>query len=248
MALKEQWIRESKKGMEGWDFSHLNGRTEEEPLPWNYEGIIKEYLKPHHELLDMGTGGGEFLLKLGHPYENTSVTEGYRPNFKLCVEKLSPLGIQVKFVTEEDRLTFADESFDIILNRHESFDANEVYRVLKTGGLFITQQVGGTNNREMAEYLIDYIPESPFKAHTLETNIRLVKDAGFNIIESGEYFPEVKYFDVGALVYYASIIDWEFPGFSVENSYDRLVELEKEVQEKGFITSKEHRFMIIAKK
>lgn len=248
MTLREEWIHESKKGMEGWDFSYLEGRMEEGPLPWSYEEIIRKTLQPQHDLLDMGTGGGEFLLKLGHPYDKTSVTEGYRPNFKLCVEKLSPLGIVVKFVADDDRLTFKDESFDIVLNRHESFDANEVYRVLKPGGLFITQQIGAANNREMAEFLIDNLADSPYQAHTLTNNSRLLTDAGFDILDSGEYFPEVKFFDVGALVYFASIIEWEFPGFAVEVSYDRLVELDKEIKEKGYITSKEHRFMIVAKK
>lgn len=248
MDLKEKWIHESKKGIEGWDFSYLDGRMEEEPLPWDYEGIIRTHLQPHHELLDMGTGGGEFLLTLGHPYEKTSVTEGYRPNFKLCVEKLTPLGIKVKFVTEDDRLTFADASFDIVLNRHESFDPKEVYRVLKPGGLFITQQVGGADNREMAEFLIENVSESPYMSHTLENNIGLIESAGLEILESDECFSEVKFHDVGALVYFASIIDWEFPGFSVEKSFERLVDLENIVKETGFISSKQHRFIIVAKK
>ena len=39
--------------------------------------LVKHYLKPDHELLDMDTGGGEFLLSLKHPYEKTSATEAY---------------------------------------------------------------------------------------------------------------------------------------------------------------------------
>ena len=50
---------------------------------------------PEKELLDMGTGGGEFLLTLGHPGEHTTVTEGYPPNVQLCRQRLEPLGIQV---------------------------------------------------------------------------------------------------------------------------------------------------------
>ena len=44
--------------------------------------------------------------------------------------------------TEEDKpLPFADNSFDLVLNRHDSYDVNEVRRVLKPGGYFITQDV-----------------------------------------------------------------------------------------------------------
>ena len=36
------------------------------------------------KLLDMETGGGEFLLSLNHSKHNTSAIEGYQPNVELC--------------------------------------------------------------------------------------------------------------------------------------------------------------------
>ena len=39
------------------------------------------------------------------------------------------------------RLPYADRAFDCVANRHESFLATEVFRILKPGGRFITQQV-----------------------------------------------------------------------------------------------------------
>ena len=77
---------EEKKTFKGWDFSYLDGRWDDEDLPWDYKTIVKQYLKPELNLLDMGTGGGEFLLTLNHPYNNTSVTEGYNPNYEICKE------------------------------------------------------------------------------------------------------------------------------------------------------------------
>ena len=73
--LKNLWIEEENKTFKWWDFSYLKGRWADEELPWDYEKILKSYLKPEYKLLDMGTGGGEFLLTLNHPYKNTSVTE-----------------------------------------------------------------------------------------------------------------------------------------------------------------------------
>jgi len=96
--------------------------------------------------LDLGTGGGEFLFTLNHPYEFTSVTEGYPPNYKRCLELLSPLGISVKPVDESNALDFPDQAFEIVIDRHEAYDLFEVMRVLKPGGYFITQQCGGLNN------------------------------------------------------------------------------------------------------
>ena len=91
--LKESWKQEeSIAHIHGWDFSHIAGRSEEEnDIPWDYEALIRQYLKKDMKLLDYDTGGGEFLLSLEHPYENTAATEGYPPNVALCQEKLLPL-------------------------------------------------------------------------------------------------------------------------------------------------------------
>ena len=64
----------------------------------------------------MGTGGGELLLSFNHPYDKTSVTEAYEPNIKLCQETLSPLGINVYPIKQDDILTgIKDSHFDIVL-------------------------------------------------------------------------------------------------------------------------------------
>ena len=70
-TLKKLWLAEEAAAhMKGWDFSHLDGRySEGQNLPWNYRSVIDRYRRSEHRLLDMDTGGGEFLLSLGHPYE-----------------------------------------------------------------------------------------------------------------------------------------------------------------------------------
>ena len=63
-TLKKLWLAEEAAAhMKGWDFSHLDGRySEGQNLPWNYRSVIDRYRRPEHRLLDMDTGGGEFLL------------------------------------------------------------------------------------------------------------------------------------------------------------------------------------------
>ena len=84
--LKAVWkAEEDVAHINGWDFSHIHGRyEEEESYPWDYGQIIRSYLTDDRKLLDYDTGGGEFLLSLGHPFANTSATEGYPPNVRLC--------------------------------------------------------------------------------------------------------------------------------------------------------------------
>lgn len=249
MELKEFWLSEEKKSFQGWDFSYINDRTSEEPLPWDYNRIVRQYLKPDYMLLDMGTGGGEYLLSLGHPYKNTCVTEGYPPNVELCMKKLKPLGIEVRQVYDDGGdLPYDDCMFDMVINRHESFDANEVYRLLKPKGLFITQQVGGLNNKELSKFLIDDFKEIVSSNFDLHNNVELVQNAGFTVLKSEEYFPYLRFYDIGALVYLAKIIEWEFPNFSVERCYEKLCQLQSILEKQGFIESTEHRFIIVAQK
>lgn len=57
----------------GWDFFRIHGRYEEEnDLPWDYDAIVRRYLRDDMRLLDYDTGGGEYLLFLHHPCANTA--------------------------------------------------------------------------------------------------------------------------------------------------------------------------------
>lgn len=246
--LKRIWKCEEDRVFAGWDFSYLDGRTIEEELPWSYETIVRRHLKPDDVLLDMGTGGGEFLLTLNHPYHKTYVTEAYPPNIELCHKKLGGLGIHVSGVLEDGILPFDDGSMDIIINRHESYDLDEVYRVLRHGGIFITQQVGGENNVEFSNQLCNAVVRTNDLKNTMKYQSGKFVDVGFTVIDSDEYFPNLKFLDTGALVYFAKIIEWEFIDFSVDNCFEELLMIEKEIDDKGFITSKEHRYYIEARK
>ena len=153
--MKDLWKKEEEIAyIHGWDFSHIDGRcVEPQELPWDYCQVIKEYLKPEMQLLDIDTGGGEFLLSLGHPHHNTAATENYAPNVQLCKDVLLPLGIDFRPGDGKGPLPFEAECFDMVIDRHGDFNPEEIYRVLKPGGYFITQQVGAENERELVELL-----------------------------------------------------------------------------------------------
>lgn len=246
--LLKEWLNEEKLAhIHGWDFSHIEGRFESDCLPWDYESIVKNYLEADMKLLDIDTGGGEFLLSLGHPYRNTAATENYPPNVELCKMVLSPLGVDFKKADGNGGLPFADNSFDIVINRHGSFNAKEIYRVLKSGGHFITQQVGAENDRELVETLLGNIPR-PFPEQYLSAVQQKFESAGFTILHGDEVFCPIKFWDVGALVWFARIIQWEFPGFSVDPCLENLFAAQELLEKNGVIEGKSHRFILIAKK
>jgi len=248
-TLIEKWKHEEEQAhIHGWDFSHIEGRYEEETdLPWDFKAIIQSYLKKDSKLLDIDTGGGEFLLSLRHPYENTAATEGYPPNVELCRQTLLPLGIDFKEMSDCTKMPYEDESFDIIINRHGDYCPAELWRTLKKGGLFITQQVGEENDRELVELLLPGTPKQ-FTGWNLTEQKRCIKEAGFEILQAEECFRPIKFTDIGALVWFARIIEWEFIGFSVESCMEQLLKAQEILEQRGVVEGTTHRFLIVAKK
>lgn len=248
--LYKAWKNEEKNAhIQGWDFSHISKRyVEEDALPWDFKSVIKGYLTDDMHLLDMETGGGEFLLALNHPYSKTSAIEGYQPNVEFCKKKLLPLGIDFKEADGADRLPFGDLQFDIITNRHGDYTCSELNRVLKPNGLFLTQQVGAENDWELIKLLQPEIQEVAFPAQYLAIRQKELEENGFEILECGEVFQPIKFFDVGALVWFARIIEWEFPNFEVEPYLDNLYKAQEILERDGVIQGRIHRFYLVAKK
>ncbi len=232
----------------GWDFSHIEGKyMEEGDLPWDYRAEILSHLAPGMRVLDLDTGGGEFLLSLGHPADHLAATEGYEPNVQLCRETLLPLGIDFREADAKGPLPFEDASFDMVLNRHGDFCAQEIARVLRPGGRFLTQQVGAENDRALVELLLGQQP-LPFPEQYLSVAQDKFRAAGFDILRGEECFRPIRFWDVGALVWFARIIEWEFPGFSVDRCLPRLLEAQRILEEKGCLEGQIHRFLLIARK
>ncbi|MCQ2548299.1 MAG: class I SAM-dependent methyltransferase [Clostridia bacterium] len=247
--LKTIWKEEENLAhIKGWDFSHIDDRYESDrTLPWDYESIVKSYLKDDLDILDYDTGGGEFLLSLGHPFEHTCATEGYAPNVELCKEKLIPLGIDFKACDNPAKIPYEDEKFDLILNRHGSYDPAELYRLLKKGGVFITEQVGSKNDEDLVERVLPGTP-SPFPDLYMEKQKEEFAKVGFEILEAQEVFSPIVFYDMGAFVWFARIIEWEFPQFSVDQCFDRLLTMEEEMKQEGKIQGTTHRFLLVLRK
>lgn len=247
---KELWLAEERAAhIHGWDFSHIHGRYDEErDLPWDYAAIVRSCLRPDLRILDMDTGGGEFLLSLNHPHALTSATEAYPPNVRLCRETLLPQGIDFREADAGGPLPFPDGAFDLALNRHGNFWAESIARILKPGGRFITEQVGAENDRELVELLLPDLPPKPYPEQTLAIAAEKFRRAGLNILRGEEAFRPILFYDVGALVWFARIIEWEFPGFSVESCLPQLERAQRILEEKGRIEGRIHRFLIVAEK
>ena len=179
----EKWKKDEKAQFEGWDFSYLKGRMIEEQLPWNYVSIARKLVKKSKSVLDIGTGGGEIFASLGPFNGRATVTEGYKPNVAIAKKNLEKLGVNVlDFASASVRnMPFADEEFDLILNRHDAFDPRELYRILHKGGVFLTQQVGKGNLGDLAKF---FNATPKYSGWTLNYIEKQLKVSGFSIEDS----------------------------------------------------------------
>ena len=244
------YLEDANHAFSGWDFSYIAQRIVMEPLNWSYPSIIIPFLRTIDSMLDMGTGGGEFLCSLQPLPKNTFATESYKPNIPIAKKNLEPIGVKVISFKNERKLPLKDEQFDLIINRHESFYPNEVKRLLKKGGYFITQQVGATNDLDLNRFL-----GSPINNETVEYlhwNLAFatneLKKVGLNIIEQKECFPKTKCFDIGAIVFQLKAIPWQIKDFTIPRYYNKLKELHFKIQNEGFFCITSHRFLIVAQK
>lgn len=244
---EESWLEESRQAMHGWDFSHLKNRCETGALPWNYRDLVRQHLKPADEWLDMDTGGGELMSSFKHPVEKTSVTEGWQPNIDLLKRTQVPQGITLYADPEGQMAQVPSGHFEVVTNSHGGLPIAAIARVLRPGGIFISKQVGATNNYSLSRFLNEkYAPAFP--DNNLLQVITQLQNNGFRILKADSSFVKMRFTDVGAIVYYATVIPWEFPNFDVNRAMPKLHQLQDIIASVGDITTFEDRFIIVAKK
>ena len=80
------FIKDGNRAFKGWDFSFLSetGRTSSSVLSWSYGSMAIPLTRNTDCMLDMGTGGGEFLSLLYPLSANAFATEGYEPNVAIA--------------------------------------------------------------------------------------------------------------------------------------------------------------------
>lgn len=249
----DELVRDAEEhSFSGWDFSYIEPKRYQEGVPtWDYRNEVLGKMPGVRTLLDMSTGGGEFLSSLRPFPEQTFATESYVPNISVAINRLQPLGVKVVKVLSETELPFADNYFNLVTNRHGDYSPREVHRILSDGGTFITQQVGGRNNIEINKSLQQALHGRitlPYGTWNLAHAVQELEETGFQIIKQKEEYPKSAFYDIGALVYYLEHIPWQIPDFSPRRYRKQLLEIHKTISEGGKFSVTSHRFFIEAKK
>ena len=231
---------------EGWDFGEFAARVSEEAPPWSYESLAKAALGSSGSAVDLGTGGGEFLLSLGDVLpEDMHATEGWAPNVPVARGALEPKGIPVAECDAErgDALPYPDERFDLALSRHEAYSAAEVARVLKHGGTFLTQQVDGRN---LADLSALFGAEPAYPDVRLKVFRREAEQAGLVVRRAEEWTGTIRFSDVDCLVSYLRLMPWQLPDdFTVDRYAEPLLTMESSQTPLAFT---QLRFLLVCEK
>lgn len=125
-----------------WSFDDIN-YISENFTNWFYETEIKNRISNDSRVLDLGTAGGEKVLKyfpecaeiLGTDFSSEMI-EAANKNLLMCGRK------NISFrVMDNLNMDTLDDYFDLVTARHTVIDPVQIYKTLKVGGYLILRGV-----------------------------------------------------------------------------------------------------------
>lgn len=232
----------------GWNFSEVKSITE--GATWRfYEEVIKK-CDNNAILLDIGTGGGENVLKISsalHLLIGIDLSSGMIETARSNLRKSDVSNVKF-FQMSSENIQFPSGFFDVISSQHAPFSSKEVFKVLKTNGYFLTQQVCEADKLNLKEVFGRGQAFNQSDGELKEQYIHELRNAGFSEVISYEY-NAIDYYqrpeDLIFLLKHTPII----PDFGRDKKDFEILNrfIEKSKNEKGIMTNSK-RFLIIAKK
>ncbi len=228
----------------GWSFAQM--RAASNPEPWDYEEVVRRYLRPSSQVLDIGTGGGERFLSLA-PFFARGVGTDLSPTMvAVARENTTPeVAGKVSFaVMPADDLHVPDSSFDVVLNRHSAVHVDEIVRVLRPGGFFITQQPGVRNTQNICA-ILGYDPTGEYP--TTDETLAAFAAQGCDIVARAEYDIRYWFLDVESLLFWLKAVPVP-PDFALDRYWRQVNRILVECQTPNGIETNEQRELFIVRK
>ena len=197
--------------------------------------------------LDIQTGGGEVLATIPRPPAVLRATESWPPNLRVARRNLEPLGGRVVEAADDGPLPFPDESFDLVVSRHPTTTPwDEIARVLRPGGTYLSQAVGAGSVRELTDFMMG--PQPVSQARDPKRAASLAEAAALTVVDLRQESLRMEFYDIAAVVHFLRKVLWTVPGFHVDIYRDKLAELHAQIQREGRFVAHSERFLIEATK
>lgn len=128
--------------IKNWSFDEF--QIESEVLTdWNLVDILNKITNKNSKILDLGTGGGEKLLK-NYPdcleILGTDLSSGMIETANLNLKKSGRLNISFR-VMDNLCMDVPKNYYDVVVARHTVIDPKEIYECLKDGGYLLVRGV-----------------------------------------------------------------------------------------------------------
>ena len=125
-----------------WDFSQIK-YSKESLTNWDMYAILSEKANKNSYILDLGTGGGENLLK-NFPEAKKIVGTDFSPEMirtaQCNLKNSGRKNIEFK-VMDNLNMDVDDDYFDMVVARHTCIDARQIYKCLKKNGVLLLRGV-----------------------------------------------------------------------------------------------------------
>lgn len=235
---------ERARNFAGWSLDDVpRVRHLDADPPWDYESLAREAASQAGRIVDLGTGGGEVLSRvISGARRGVIATEEWIVNAPVARDCLGPVGVDVLHC-ESLTLPLRSDAFDLVLARHEALNPAEVDRVLRVGGLLITQQVGKSNLRELAQF---FPRRTKWPDHFVEYRSAL-QSRGY-LVSAYEHEYRAAYETIGDIAFLLLVAPWEVPGFEPERDVDALIAMEDALGTPDGIMFTESRYLLVARK
>jgi SAM-dependent methyltransferase len=233
--------------VDGWDFSWFAGRATEQRPSWGYARLIGQRMARVESALDIQTGGGEVLDTVADLPARTAATEGWPPSLAVARRRLEPRGVEVVEAANLDPLPFADDSFELVVSRHPTETLwDEIARVLRPGGTYLSQQVGSGSMHEVSEAMMGPLEIDNSRDPALAAED--AEKAGLEVVELQPESLRAEFYDIAAVVHFLRKVIWIVPGFTVDGYLPQLRALHEKIQAEGPFVAYTKRFLIEARK
>ncbi|MEH6944576.1 class I SAM-dependent methyltransferase [Bacillus sp. JJ722] len=234
--------------LNGWDFSKLKYVTE--GATWDFYKEVTKRCKSSDVLLDIGTGGGENILKIASAALFMIGIDNSSGMIATAQSNLKKTGVpNVRIIKMEcEDLTFPHSFFDIVTSCHAPFVAAEVARVIKKNGIFLTQQVSEHDKLNLKEAFGRGQCLGEKDGTLKEKYVRELSEAGFVDVQTLEYDVNDYYQTPEDLIFLLSHTPI-IPGFGErKEDFDILQKFITVNKTEIGICTNSKRFIIIAKK